>query len=146
MSKIIYQDKFLDGDREVTVMIRNEDDCQRSHGRCFVSNWSDDLRAHEVLNPFAEALGLPNIGSRRGVSPPMDKAWDAFNSIITDSKTADLKLVLSKVAEQVPALKDVELKFDRKAGCGCGCSPGFIMKGAPGNYNMWVTLKRGELV
>ena len=143
---LIYSYKFVDGDRMVNVTVRRiDDDRKRSHGRAHVSNWSDKLSGSDVLTPFAKALGLDNPYTRRGDHPAMDKAWDAFNSIIIDSKTADLKIVLSKVAEQLPMYKDAQLQFSRKAGCPCGCSPGFILKGVPGHYTIWVDLERGEL-
>lgn len=146
MNTEIYTDKFVDGDRQFKISVRRiTDDRKRSHGRAHVSNWSDSLSATQVLTPFANALGLTAPYSQRGDYPALDKAWDAFNSIIVDSKTADLKTALQTVAEQVLMFKDAQLQFSRKAGCSCGCSPGFILKGVPGDVTIWVDVVRDEL-
>ena len=34
--------------------------------------------------------------------------------------------------------KDVEIKFSGKAGCSCGCSPGFIIQDASFPFDIWM--------
>lgn len=57
----------------------------------------------------------------RGEDPTVDKAWDAYNR-------AEVKAMRVKVLNWLDAAgyERVKVRFSRKAGCGCGCSPGFI--------------------
>lgn len=34
--------------------------------------------------------------------------------------------------------RDVNIKFSRKAGCGCGCSPGFIIDDSSFPFDIWM--------
>lgn len=37
-------------------------------------------------------------------------------------------------------LEPEAMHWNQKAGCSCGCSPGFVTHGVPGNVDIWVTL------
>jgi len=41
----------------------------------------------------------------------------------------------------------LEIKFSAKAGCNCGCSPGYIMKHEPNQWgkNFWVTVEASDV-
>ena len=53
----------------------------------------------------------------RGDDAILDAAWDAYN-----------KLELAIHRELLGQVMDGKWSFSRKAGCSCGCSPGFIRK------------------
>lgn len=58
----------------------------------------------------------------RGEDKESDKAWRKYNR-------AELEIMRER-AEDLLRRNDfsaVNLRFSRKAGCGCGCSPGFIL-------------------
>lgn len=37
-------------------------------------------------------------------------------------------------------LEPEAMHWNQRAGCGCGCSPGFVTQGVPGNITVWVVL------
>lgn len=39
-----------------------------------------------------------------------------------------------------------KLRWDQRAGCSCGCSPGFVIEGGPVGVEFWVTLPGAALV
>ena len=67
--------------------------------------------------PVKETV-VDNLYNRR--SRPID-AWE--------------KEVLPQVQAQIPELKDARFVWNQRAGCNCGCSPGFVIHNAP-NYKM----------
>ena len=88
--------------------------------------------------PTEHAL-MPNSPqySYRGENLLLDQAWDAFNK----AEIALCKIALPEVIEKaldVDYDEAVELAaattYDRKLGCSCGCSPGFILKDPRGNH------------
>jgi len=94
--------------------------------RIFVSTPDefDDLATARYPHPVKEmfpALALESVYTSRGDYPEVDKAWDQFNRAYTKGQS----LVLAAIAH----LTGVdEFRFDRRAGCTCPCSPGFIGK------------------
>jgi len=62
--------------------------------------------------------------SIKGDDPDNDKAWRKYNrDEITEMRKLleDVTVFLNDIANG-----DLTYRFSRKAGCGCGCSPGFI--------------------
>jgi hypothetical protein len=75
--------------------------------------------------------------TQRGDYPRIDKAWDAMNREIVRHKTRVMKDFLRQLGLD-PA--DLTIAFSRKAGCSCGCSPGFRVTpkyGWLGRFHVW---------
>lgn len=60
----------------------------------------------------------------RGEDPESDKAWDAYNRWEKKVAKEALVGVLSKAVGR--KVLPNEVKYSRKAGCSCPCSPGFV--------------------
>lgn len=81
-------------------------------------------------------MPVPPYGSTRGDGSAEDKAWKAYNR----AEVANQRDLIEEALAQNPELatKLGKLSFSRKAGCGCGCSPGFIAEGQ-GSQDIWIT-------
>jgi len=124
--------------REVTVHTRTDyiDNRSRKKGRVFTSVPREMLDA--VPRPSVDDfphLDLPDIHTRRGEYPEVDKAWDRHNRALVkvwrEWTTAALEQVFG----------EGKVHFSRKAGCACGCSPGFIASQVPWHTDVWVSVK-----
>jgi hypothetical protein len=78
----------------------------------------------------------PGFGSVRGDGSDEDRAWKRYNR-------EELRLQRELVAQAYVAVPELAadlggLSFSRKAGCSCGCFPGFIAEGR-GTQDVWVT-------
>jgi len=76
--------------------------------------------------PSPEAVGLADRApapSRKGDDEALDAEWRRYNR--AELKT--LRAIADKAAEGLGVRVD---RFSRKAGCSCGCSPGFVLEGA----------------
>lgn len=84
-------------------------------------NWSGSPASQEFV------LGERPAPGRRGVDAALDKAWDRYNKqnvrIVRDAIIAVLQDMVGFRGEVTA--KDV--RYSRKAGCTCNCSPGFIL-------------------
>lgn len=105
-----------------TVSVHRDTERRARKTTIYVSG--DDRIDEAPLRATATALGLDNIYTQRGDHPVMDAAWDAHNATIVAVKSAHLDLAKGAV----PWLNLSGAKFSRKAGCSCGCSPGFSVK------------------
>lgn len=84
------------------------------------SDYRDNKRTRvHVYGEDKPAIAEP-LMSFRGENPEIDRAWDKYNREVIKNKRA---LVAKADLEM---LRDVKLRFSRKAGCSCSCSPGFI--------------------
>jgi hypothetical protein len=107
--------------------------------RAYVWGPGDELDETN-LERVAKQVGAPNIYTKRGDYPLLDKAWDAHNKMIVAAKRSALEVVLNAIKADTDKLK---IKFSRKAGCSCGCSPGFIIEGeAPRGTDMFIERKK----
>jgi hypothetical protein len=94
--------------------------------RVFVSTSEefDDFATAAHPHPMPDMfplLALESVYTSRGDYPEVDKAWDQFNRAFVKGQS----LALSAIAH----LTGVdEFRFDKRAGCTCPCSPGFIAK------------------
>lgn len=85
--------------------------------------WDDRARHNRgkayITVPMPEELGQtaghPEYG-RQGVDPVADAAWKVYN-----------KLEIKNMKEIFQAAISAKGHFSRKAGCSCGCSPGFLL-------------------
>ena len=104
--------------------------------------WGED----EAVPSFAEIMGLAHSRNAlpRGTDPEVDAAFDKHNRSVIRNK----RLVLTEAKDAFPELRRKlaakSLLFSRKAGCGCGCSPGFVVGGRifvslPGDKQVIVT-------
>lgn len=86
-------------------------------------------RAYVDIDPADVPMDHPPYGSVRGDGSDEDRAWRAFNR----AETAAMRLKLSRVTAVLEAAggmpADAAWHFSRKAGCSCGCSPGFVLDG-----------------
>lgn len=60
--------------------------------------------------------------TRRGDNPAMDEAWDKWNRATVRLMKKEALRTLAEVGHP-----EAKVSFSRKAGCGCGCSPGFVV-------------------
>lgn len=93
----------------------------------------------EIITPSAYPLiaaamkwyGVDHPYTRRGEFPNIDKAFDRMNREIVTHKRRVLVAFLTQLGLDPAAF---DLKFSRKAGCRCGCSPGFIAAPKDGSW------------
>lgn len=125
--------------RSFKVRVRADNDRGRlvKKARVYVHGPGDGAHASEVLAPFAALVGAKSVYTKRGEHPALDKAWDALNGWIVEQKEQALYAAMSQLVEPVEELIEGS-KFSRKAGCSCGCSPGFVVEGLPPNRDVWV--------
>lgn len=60
----------------------------------------------------------------RGVDPENDKAYDKFNRAVVRIQKAHLVAAMEQGL--IPNVEGI--RFSKKAGCSCTCSPGFIIE------------------
>jgi hypothetical protein len=100
--------------------------------RVYVSLPEGMLPSDSALDALASKLGATSKYTRRGEFPELDKAWDAHNRAIIKAERDVL----------MPLLKGTQFEgkasFSRKAGCSCGCSPGFILENGRRGFQLWV--------
>ena len=134
---------FLDGDRRFNVRVFRDPEGpgKRKSGRAFVHNRCDSLNVSDVLDGFRVALGLSTVFTTRGEYPAMDKAFDAFNTLVMREKEDDLKIALA----HAQLGDNIQPKFSRFAGCSCGCSPGFMLQGTEPDLMVYVSVEQGGL-
>jgi hypothetical protein len=70
--------------------------------------------------------------------PSKSRAWSTLGNKATRQVSAELK----------DFFKAKEVKFSRKAGCSCGCSPGYIVMDSPDLYRKeaWVNITSDDTV
>lgn len=95
--------------------------------RVRVHVWSD---VNDQLLPVpTEAEFGCNVHTLRGVNAALDAAWDKHNRSWIKAKRAVMEAVFNALTTEERAELGVAhggLTFSRKAGCTCGCSPGFM--------------------
>jgi hypothetical protein len=119
------------------VRVRPENETRGKKARVYVHGSFDKACASEALAGFAATVGAPSVFTQRGQFPALDKAWDAFNGWIVEQKRQALYLVMEELVDDAEELLE-GATFSRKAGCSCGCSPGFVVDGLPLNRDVWV--------
>jgi hypothetical protein len=94
--------------------------------------------ACDALIPALNAAEPPYVAYTDEDSTPeeiaAEKAWLSW-------RRRALKAAKAQVTELLAALGETKAKatFSYKAGCTCGCSPGFVIKGSTfGNVDLWV--------
>lgn len=102
---------------------------------------------HSILYvdvPFSpEELKWGNITTQppvsvKGKDPENDKAWRKYNK----AEVSMERFVIQQAAKDGVLDEDFvkELNFSRKAGCSCGCSPGWKGVKDFGKQSIWLTL------
>jgi hypothetical protein len=107
--------------------------------------WRYDDRYDARTRLYASSLiDYKSIGDQppvsvKGDDPENDKAWRRYNRAELNSMNNGLNAFelelyntpdpTGLLAEIYEALVGYTRKFSRKAGCSCGCSPGFVMGG-----------------
>lgn len=97
-----------------------------SRARMSVFDNPDTDSQEEAIHTRAKELGAPHGWTKRGDFPEIDKMWDVMNRAIVDHK----RTIANEAAEALGI--EPSMSFSRKAGCSCGCSPGFILKAITG--------------
>ena len=88
----------------------------------------------EALESVAKEVGASTVYTKTGDFPKLDKAWKVFNR--EEVKVHREALEGAKAKGFVKYSKAI---FSKKAGCGCGCSPGFTITGDEGrNFHIEV--------
>lgn len=59
--------------------------------------------------------------------PKKETGWENFNNRRNRDRSLWRKITL-QVMEKMYGYKNVKMVFSQKAGCHCGCSPGFIVE------------------
>jgi len=124
-----------DSEEHDRLVAEIEDELKRIQDEC--------RKAHKKMPKY--------INTRRGEFPTIDKAWNALNRQIVREEKAVLEAGLEASKEvldersldqevldynPIEAYPKVQT-FHRKAGCGCGCSPGFILHNMNG-YEIFI--------
>lgn len=129
---------------DTTTIEMNDEICTISYSD-IKEDWKSKQK-HTILyisNPFdPEELNFNGIKERpepsiKGEDPENDKAWKMYNR----AEVAIQKKIIERAAEASLIDKDVigKLKWSRKAGCGCGCSPGWKLSDH-GRRSIWLTV------
>lgn len=86
---------------------------------------------NDVADQFASEHGIYGL-------PFKCKTWSKVCRQVNKAHVVELKKLFPEA---------LEIRFSAKAGCSCGCSPGFIMKHIPNQVgrNFWVTLEASLL-
>jgi hypothetical protein len=96
-----------------------------------------------ISNPFdPEELNWNGITERpdysvKGDDPAIDKLWRKYNKAELEIQ----KVIIDRAVEKGLLDENIakKLKWSRKAGCGCGCSPGWKAKDF-GRQTIWLTV------
>jgi len=137
MKEIITPIKFRGYQAELVVKSK-PGSYGRSHSKHSVYVWSD-------LEPL-EIYGMKEPEySVKGENPELDKAWRKYNKAEQEIQRA----IIQEALTLHPELFDNPegLKWSRKAGCACGCSPGWktSVKGM-GPREVYITLRTPEKI
>lgn len=117
---------FLSGATLYTAHIGVRESTANNVRSAFVSVHLHDEPTDDHLDRLAAGLGALSKYTKRGDFPALDKAWDAHNKHLIRLQRAVLTDYFAIAADTQP-----EMRFSRKAGCSCGCSPGWLVKGLP---------------
>jgi hypothetical protein len=82
--------------------------------------------------------GSNPVKPRLYVNGPLVREADEFlthRGAIKETKAAFLPTLLKIIN------RDVDVKFSAKAGCSCGCSPGFIINDVSVPFDIWMDSK-----
>jgi hypothetical protein len=85
----------------------------------------------KVANEFALTHGVYNLSFKC-------KTWSKVCRQVTKTHIVELKKMFPEA---------LDIKFSAKAGCSCGCSPGYVMKHEPNQRgkNFWVNIEASEM-
>lgn len=128
--------QFGDVTYEAELRRRNDWRARPRKTRAYVFGPGDDRNPSKEFRFLAEHIGAPSVYTRRGEWPALDKAFDVMNREIVAAKREVLDAVLEKMDLGVE-----KIQFSKKAGCSCGCSPGFIIDG-PWNQELYISREK----
>lgn len=69
----------------------------------------------------------PPYGSKKGDGSAEDSAWRQYNRWEIAVMRSLVQTCLTEELRSALGMFKAEVRFSRKAGCGCGCSPGFML-------------------
>jgi hypothetical protein len=111
----------VEGRQEVLGLLHDARDLRRER----------KSRAYVAITEAELGVPRPLYGSTRGDGSDEDKAWAAYNRQELLAMRAKLGTATSVLQAAGYAAADMPWRFSRKAGCSCGCSPGFIASHGP---------------
>jgi hypothetical protein len=76
--------------------------------------------------PDASKYGLCNPYTKKGDCPELDKEWKQVNRQEVRNRKEVLDKVMKHIMTDVTSEQLKSIKWDSKAICQCGCSPGFV--------------------
>jgi hypothetical protein len=104
--------------------LRDSNERREKKSRAYVWGPGDERSPSKEFQALADHIGAPSVYTEKGAYPPLDKAFKKMNAEIVAAKRDALDAALVALgAENIGPVK-----FSRKAGCSCGCSPGFIFQ------------------
>lgn len=131
--------------KTATTIQFNEEVCSLSYH--YTLEHSSSKQKHTIVyisNPFSpEDINYKGITeqpeySKKGDDVELDKAWRKYNKAELDmQKTIINRAVATGLIDSEFAK---QLKWSRKAGCSCGCSPGWRARDF-GRKSVWLTVK-----
>lgn len=127
-----------------TTIQFNEEVCNLEFDRAY--EHSSSKQKHTILyvsNPYSpEDLNWNGIieqpdHSVKGDDPTLDKAWRKYNKAELEMQ----RIIINRAVEggMLDAKFAENLKWSRKAGCSCGCSPGWRIRDY-GKQSVWLTV------
>lgn len=114
---------------EVVMWAYNREDSRKA--RVYVSGEED------VDFTEAYAMQRANGYANKGTNPEEDKLFAKLNRQVVKNQKAVIEEARVAIPELAEMLEGKSLTFSRTAGCGCGCSSGFVPSsqiGASGTY------------
>jgi len=108
---------------KVTIHTRAWDD-KATKTRLYISG-----EAEVDFTAAYEADSADGGPKQRGERLEVDKLFDRLNRQVVRNKKALVLEAKDGDAAVADLLGDLKMTFSRKAGCGCGCSPAFILDG-----------------
>jgi hypothetical protein len=114
------------GGKTYEAELRGKDWSERRYAKAKGFCWGpgDDREPSKEFRFLAEHIGAPSVYTSRGDFPALDKAFDKMNREIVAAKREVFEAALKALGFE---FAKGQVKFSRKAGCSCGCSPGFIL-------------------
>ena len=127
-SRLTTEFEFNGKTYEAAIQKRDYSSRQRTKPKGYCWGPGDDRNPSVEFRFLAEYVGAPSVYTSRGEYPALDKAFDKMNREIVAAKTEVFKTALLALGmDEASVEAKGAVKFSRKAGCSCGCSPGFLL-------------------
>jgi len=134
----------LDG-RIYTAEVRRNKVGDRGWAKSIAYVWEDiaDHLDDSMLEKAAEVSKAQSKRTKIGEFPLVDAAYKVHNALVIAIKHRILFTALLHLCDDAAA---VGMRFSRKAGCNCGCSPGFVLQGLGRGVSLFIERKKVQEV